>query len=58
MALDQVGRLLQSVSEQMQNYSDDRPDPWHSTPAASSFYESLDEVNELLLRIDDLRSNF
>lgn len=58
MALDRAQRLLQSVSEQMQAYSDVRSEDWHIGQSAQSFYESLGQINELITQVDDLRSNF
>jgi hypothetical protein len=58
MALDRVQRLLQSVSDQMQAYSDVRSEDWHIGQSAESFHESLGQVNELITQVDDLRSNF
>jgi hypothetical protein len=58
MALDRATRLMQTVSEEMQAYSDDRSELWHEGQSAERFHESLDQVYELQTQLDDLRSNF
>jgi hypothetical protein len=58
LAVDRAARLLQSVSEQMQAYSDGRTQDWHSGRSADCFHENLEQINELQAQIDDLRSNF
>jgi hypothetical protein len=57
-ALDQAARLLQTIGEEMQAYSDQRSERWHDTESAESFHECLDQVVELQTQLDDLRSNF
>ena len=42
----------------MQAYSDGRSEHWHLGQSAHSFHESLDQVNDLITQVDDLRSNF
>ena len=56
--LDQATRLLQTLSEEMQAYSDDRSEHWHAGASAEHFHESLDTVNDLTGQLDDLRSSF
>jgi hypothetical protein len=58
LAVDRAARLLQSVSEQMQAYSDGRTQDWHAGRSADCFHENLEQINELQAQIDDLRSNF
>lgn len=58
MALDQATRLLQTLSEEMQAYSDERSERWREGQSAEHFHESLDQVNDLQAQLDDLRSNF
>jgi hypothetical protein len=57
-ALDLATRLLQAVSEEMQAYSDQRSEAWHEGERAETLHENLDQVNEMLGQIDDLRSRF
>jgi len=57
-ALDLATRLLQAVSEEMQAYSDERSVAWHEGERAETLHENLDQVNEMLGQIDDLRSQF
>jgi hypothetical protein len=57
-ALDLATRLLQAVSEEMQAYSDERSEAWHDGERAETLHENLDQVNEMLGQIDDLRSQF
>ena len=57
-ALDQASRLLQTLSEEMQSYSDYRSDDWHVGASAEQFHENLDVVNNIQGELDDLRSNF
>jgi len=58
MGLDRAQRILQTLSDQMQAYSDGRSEHWHLGQSAHSFHESLDQVNDLITQVDDLRSNF
>ena len=58
MAIDLAGRLLQTVSEEMQAYSDDRSERWHDGDSAQGFHENLDTVNDLQGQIDDLKAEF
>lgn len=58
VALDRATRLMQTVSDEMQNYSDDRSERWHEGQSAERFHETLDQLNELLGQVDDLRSNY
>ena len=57
-ALDMATRLLQTVAEEMQSYSDERSERWQEGQSAEAFYETLDQVNTLQDQLDDLRSNF
>ena len=57
-ALDQAARLLQTVGDEMQRYSDNRSERWHEGLSAERFHENLSEVTELQGQLDDLRSNF
>lgn len=58
MAIDLAARLLETVAEEMQVYSDERSEHWHEGQSAERFHESLDQVNELQTQVDDLRSSF
>ena len=50
--------MARAVSEEMQAYSDERSDAWHEGDRAETLRENLDQVNEMLGQIDDLRSQF
>ena len=56
LAVDLAARLLQTVGEEMQAYSDERTQQWHEGPVADRFHENLHELNDLQAKIDDLRS--
>jgi len=58
MAIDLAERLLQTVSEEMQDYSDNRSDGWHEGEVAERFHENIDQVSDIRDQIDDLRSEF
>ncbi len=58
MAIDLAGRLLQTVSEEMQAYSDARSERWHDGDSPQGFNENLDQVNELQAQLDDLKGDF
>jgi hypothetical protein len=58
VALDRATRLLSTVSDEMQAYSDNRSERWQDSQSAENFHESLDQVNDLQASLDDLRSNF
>jgi hypothetical protein len=57
-ALDQAARLMQTVGDEMQTYSDERSERWQESQSAERFHENLDQVTELQAQLDDLRSNF
>ena len=57
MAVDLAARLLQSVAEDMQAYSDQRSDQWHDGASAQVFHDNLDRINDVQSLIDDLRSD-
>lgn len=57
-ALDKAARLMQTVSQEMQAYSDQRSERWHEGESAQCFHDCLDHVVDLQEQIDDLRSNF
>jgi len=58
MAIDLAERLLLTVSEEMQDYSDNRSERWHEGDIAQRFHENLDQVNEIRDQLDDLKSEF
>jgi hypothetical protein len=58
MIMDRVTRLLQAISEQMEEYSGKQPESWQRGVSADRFYERLDKLNDLLAQLDDLRSEF
>jgi hypothetical protein len=58
MAIDLAERLLQTVAEEMQEYSDNRSERWHEGDVAERFQENLDQVNEIRDMLDDLKSEF
>ena len=58
MAIDLAQRLLQTVAEEMQDYSDNRSERWHDGDVAERFHENLDQVNDVRDQIDDLKSEF
>lgn len=58
MAIDLAERLLQTVAEEMQDYSDNRSERWHQGDVADRFHENLDQVNDIRDQIDDLKSEF
>ena len=58
IAIDLAARLLQTVAEDMQAYSDERTGQWHEGDIAQRFLENLHCLNELQGQIDDLRSEF
>jgi hypothetical protein len=58
MAVDLATRLMQTVAEEMQTYSDERDDRWHDGHSAHRFHENLDTLADLQAQLDDLRSNF
>jgi hypothetical protein len=57
-AIDRAARLLLTIGEEMQAYSDQRSERWHEGQSAESFHENLDLINDLQSQLDDLRSNF
>ena len=57
-ALDQATRLLCTVREEMETYSDERSERWHEGTAAEAFHERLEHLDELQMQLDDLRSAF
>ncbi|MGH9439392.1 MAG: hypothetical protein ACRD22_16255 [Terriglobia bacterium] len=58
IAVDLAARLLQTVAEQMQAYSDEQGDHWHEGSSAEWIHENIDCLNDLQAQLDDLRSNF
>jgi hypothetical protein len=58
VAIDRAARLLQTVGEEMQDYSDERSERWQEGQSADRFHENLEQVNDLQALLDDLRSNF
>jgi hypothetical protein len=58
IALDRATRLLQTISEEMQNYSDEWTERWHEDQSAEYFHENIEQINDLRELLDDLRSNF
>lgn len=58
MAIDLAERLLQTVAEEMQDYSDNRSERWHEGDVAERFHQNLDQVNDIRDQIDDLKSEF
>jgi hypothetical protein len=58
MAIDLAARLLGTVAEEMQDYSDQRSDRWHEGDTAERFHENLDQVEDIHSQLDDLKSNF
>lgn len=58
VALDRAVRLLQTVSDEMQEYSDERSERWHEGTSSDRFHETLDQLNDLLGQADELRSNY
>jgi len=58
LAIDLAARLLQTVAEEMQAYSDERGESWHDGQSAQRFTENLDQISDLQAKIDDLRSEF
>jgi hypothetical protein len=58
MAIDLAERLLLTVAEEMQDYSDNRSERWHEGDIAQRFHENLDQVNEIRDLLDDLKSEF
>lgn len=57
-AIDLAARLLETVAEEMQTYSDERSESWHEGESAQRFHENLDRVTDLQEQIDDLKSEF
>lgn len=58
MAIDLAERLLQTVADEMQDYSDQRSERWHEGDVADRFHQNLDQVNEVRDQLDDLKSEF
>jgi hypothetical protein len=58
IAVDLAARLLHTVAEQMQDYSDEQGDHWHQGHNAERIHENLDCLSDLQAQLDDLRSNF
>lgn len=58
MAVDLAQRLLQTVIEEMQEYSDNRSECWHNGDVAERFHQNLDQASDIRDRIDDLKSEF
>lgn len=58
MAVDLAARLLGTVAEEMQDYSDQRSERWHEGDTAERFHENLGQVEEIHDQLDDLKSNF
>ena len=56
VAIDLAARLLETVSEEMQTYSDERSEGWHEGESAHRFHENLDRIIDLQGQIDDLKS--
>ena len=53
-ALRSAHALVAQVSEEMHRYSDDRSEAWHESEPGETFEERLDEVEEVMRRLDDL----
>jgi len=58
MAIDLAERLLQTVAEEMQDYSDQRSEKWRGGDVADRFHENLEQVNDIRDQLDDLKSEF
>ncbi len=58
VAIDLAARLLDTVAEEMQAYSDERSEYWHEGESAQRFHENLDRIIDLQEQIDDLKSDF
>jgi hypothetical protein len=57
-AIDLAARLLETVAEEMQAYSDQRSERWHDDDTAQRFQENLDQVCDIYGQLDDLKNNF
>ena len=58
IALDRATQLLQTVGQEMQDYSDGRTERWREGQSAERLHENLEQINNLREQLDDLRSNF
>jgi|HubBroStandDraft_6_1064221.scaffolds.fasta_scaffold367458_2 hypothetical protein len=58
IAVDLAARLLHTVAEQMQAYSDEQDDHWHEGHSAQRIHENLDCLSNIQAQLDDLRSDF